>query len=216
MFAVVTPEKIHLPPGTVLRLLGTWQDYQALTQQLGDRTIPRVKYRSGEILLMSPLPIHGRQADVIADVVKVLLDHLEIDYTAFTPITMELPETSGIEPDYCFYIDNWAAVAGKDRINWEVEPAPDLVIEIDVTSYTDINDYLPYRVPEVWLYKKNRLIIYGLESDSYVPKTSSRYFPNINLSEMISECLQITSERNTSTAIRELRRKLANSGETLP
>lgn len=216
MFAVVTPEKIHLPPGAVVRLPGTWQDYQTLTQQLGDRTIPRVKYRSGEILLMSPLPIHGRQADVIADVVKVLLDHLDIDYTAFTPITMELPETSGIEPDYCFYIDNWAAVAGKDRINWQVEPAPDLVIEIDVTSYTDVNDYLPYRVPEVWLYKKNRLMIYGLESNSYTIKTSSRYFPNINLSEMIGECLQITSERNTSTAIRELRRKLANSGETLP
>ncbi len=216
MFAVVTPEKIHLPPGTVLRLLGTWQDYQALTQQLGDRTIPRVKYRSEEILLMSPLPIHGRQADVIADVVKVLLDHLDIDYTAFTPITMELPETSGIEPDYCFYIDNWAAIAGKDRINWQVDPAPDLVIEIDITSYTDINDYLPYRVPEVWLYKKNRLMIYGWEGNSYALKTSSRYLPNINLSEMISECLQITSERNTSTAIRELRRKLANSGETLP
>jgi hypothetical protein len=26
---------------------------------------------------------------------------------------MELPEISGIEPDYCFYIDKWAAVAGK-------------------------------------------------------------------------------------------------------
>jgi Uma2 family endonuclease len=215
MFAVVTPEKIHLPPGTVLRLLGTWQDYQALIQQLGDRTIPRVKYRSGEILLMSPLPIHGRQADIIAYVVKVLLDHLEIDYTAFTPITMELPEESGIEPDYCFYIDNWAAVAGKARINWEVDPGPDLAIEIDVTSYTDVNDYLPYRVPEVWLYKKNRLMIYGLEGNSYTLKTSSRYFPNLNLSEMIAECLQMTFERNTSTAIRELRRKLVNSGETL-
>lgn len=213
MFAVVTPEKIHLPPGAVLRLAGSWQDYQALTKQLCDRSIPRVKYRPGEILLMSPLPIHGRQAHIITMVVKVLLDHLEIEYEAFTPITMELPEESGIEPDYCFYIDNWAAVAGKDRINWEVDPAPDLVIEIDVTSYTDLNDFLPYRVPEVWLYKKNSLLIYGLEDDSYLLKTSSRYFPNINLSKVITECLQITSKRNTSTAIRELRRKLAN-GET--
>jgi Uma2 family endonuclease len=214
MFAVVTSEKIHLPPGAVLRLPGSWQDYQALTQQLGDRSIPRVKYRSGEILLMSPLPLHGRQAHIIAMVVMSWLDHFEIEYEAFTPITMELPEESGIEPDYCFYIDNWAAVAGKDRINWEVDPAPDFAIEIDVTSYTDVNDFLPYRVPEVWLYKKNRLIIYGLEDNSYSLKTSSRYFPSINLSEVISECLQTTSERNTSTAIRELRRKLANTGET--
>jgi len=36
---------------------------------------------------------------------------------------MELPE-SGIEPDYCFYIDNWKAVSGKERINWSVDPPP--------------------------------------------------------------------------------------------
>lgn len=208
MFAVITPEKIHLPPGTVVRFPGTWQNYRALVEQLGDRSIPRIKYRSGEILLMSPLPIHGRQANIIADVVKVLLDYLEQDYEAFTPITMELPEESGIEPDYCFYIDNWQAVAGKDRIDWSVEPAPDLVIEIDVTSYTDVNDYLPYRVPEVWLFKKHKLKIYQLQGEGYTAISSSRYFPNFNVSEIIAECLQIAAESNTSTAIRSLRRKL--------
>jgi Uma2 family endonuclease len=210
MFAVVTPEKIQLPPGTVMRLPGSWQDYQALTQQLGDRSIPRIKYRPGEILLMSPLPRHGREAHVIAMVVIALLDHLGRDYEAFTPITMELPEISGIEPDYCFYIDNWADVAGKDRINWGIEPSPDLVIEIDVTSYTNVNDYLPYRVPEVWLYKKNQLKIYQLQSDRYTVISSSRYFANINVSALITECFRIASERNTSVAIRELRQKLAS------
>jgi len=210
MFAVITPEKIQLPAGAVVRLPGSWQDYQALTQQLGDRSIPRIKYRPGEILLMSPLPRHGREAHVIAMVIIALLDHLGRDYEAFTPITMELPEISGIEPDYCFYIDNWADVAGKDRINWEIEPSPDLVIEIDVTSYTDVNDYLPYRVPEVWLYKKNQLKIYQLQSDRYTVVTSSRYFPNMNVLALITECFRIAFERNTSAAIRELRQKLAS------
>jgi Uma2 family endonuclease len=52
---------------------------------------------------------------------------------------MELPQESGIEPDYCFYIENWEAIAGKDRINWGVDPSPDLVMEIDITSYTDVD-----------------------------------------------------------------------------
>jgi hypothetical protein len=38
MFTVITPEKIQLPPGAVVKLPGSWQDYQILTQQLGDRT----------------------------------------------------------------------------------------------------------------------------------------------------------------------------------
>ncbi|MBW4688045.1 MAG: Uma2 family endonuclease [Komarekiella atlantica HA4396-MV6] len=209
MFAVVTPDTIHLPPGAIVRLPGSWQDYQALNEQLGDRSSPRIKYRDGEILLIAPLPEHGRRVSIIADVVKVLLDHLGQEYEAFTPITMELPQASGIEPDYCFYIENWKAIAGKNRINWSVDLSPDLVVEIDITSYTDVNDYLPYRVPEVWLWR-NQLMIYGLQGDHYTIETSSCYFPNINVSEVVTECLQIAYERNTSAAIRELRRKLAS------
>lgn len=211
MFAVVTPEKIQLPPGAVVRLPGSWQDYQALSQQLGDRSIPRIKYRPGEILLMSPLPDHGRKAHVAANAITVLLDYLGQEYDAFTPITMELPEESGIEPDYCFYIDQWAAVTGKARINWGIDPPPDLVIEVDITSYTDVNDYLPYRVPEVWLLKKNTLAIYSLQGDRYIVQPNSRYLPDINISQVINECFQIAYERNSSAAIRQLRQKLAQS-----
>ncbi len=209
MFAVITPKEIQLSLGTVVRLPGTWQDYQILSQQLGDRSSPWIKYRPGKILLMAPLVEHGRKIGIIADVVKVLLDCLGQEYEAFTPITMNLPESSCIEPDYCFYIQNWAAIAGKDRINWGVDPAPDLVIEVDVTSYTDVNDYLPYRVPEVWLLR-NQLVIYSLQGDRYNVNSNSRYFPSINISDLIQECFQIAKQRNTSTAIRELRRKFAS------
>jgi Uma2 family endonuclease len=71
MFALVSPEKIQLPIGAVVRLPATWQDYQILCQQRGDGSIPRIKYCSGEVLLMSPLPKHGRDASLIADIIKV-------------------------------------------------------------------------------------------------------------------------------------------------
>lgn len=48
-----------------------------------------------------------------------------------------------------FYNYNQHLAIAKDRIDWSNEPPPDLVLEIDFTSYTDVNDYLPYRVPEV-------------------------------------------------------------------
>ncbi|MEG4488075.1 Uma2 family endonuclease [Microcoleus sp. D2_18a_B4] len=208
MFAVVTPEKIHLPPGTFIKFSGNWQDYQALVAQLGDRPIPRIKYRPGEILLMSPLPVHGKQSHIIAMVAMVFLDYLGRDYEAFTPITMDLPEVRGIEPDYCFYIDSCATIIGKDGIAWGVEPPPDLVIEVDVTSYTDLDDYLPYKVPEVWLFKKNKLRIYDLQNDRYVESSVSRYFPNFNVSKVVEECWQMSRDRPTSTVSRELRRKI--------
>jgi Uma2 family endonuclease len=210
MYALVSPEKIQLPVGAIVRLPATWQDYQRLRQQRGDGSIPRIKYHSGEVLLMSPLPKHGRDAHLIANVITTLLDHTGREYDAFTPVTMELPEQSGIEPDYCFYIDHWQAVSGKERIDWCNEPPPDLVLEIDVTSYSDVNDYLPYRVPEIWLWRKNQLLVYGLQGTEYLNQAGSRYFPDIELPEVIFRCLQVAYNRNTSAAIRELKQRLEN------
>jgi Uma2 family endonuclease len=208
MYAVISPEKIEIPPGSVLMIPGSWEDYQTLSEQLGDRSIPRLKYRPGEIWLMSPLPEHGRNASLVADTIKAILDYLGKEYDSFTPITMKLPQRSGIEPDCCFYIDNWQAVSGKKRINWEVDPAPDLVIEIDLTSYTDVNDYLVYQVPEVWLFKSDRVTIYRLQNDSYLVNNRSCYFPDLDVLQLIADCFKVASDRNTSVAIRQLRQKL--------
>ncbi|MBD2297471.1 MULTISPECIES: Uma2 family endonuclease [Nostocales] len=211
MYALVSIDKIQLPAGSVVRLPATWQEYQRLCEQRGDGSIPRIKYRDGEVLLMSPLPVHGRDAHLIANIVVTLLDHDGREYDAFTPVTMTLPEESGIEPDYCFYIDNWQAVSGKKRIDWRQDPPPDLVIEIDVTSYSDVEDYLPYRVPEVWLFKKQQLLIYQLQGSIYQLQTQSRYFPGLDLHSVIAQCVQIAYQRNTSAAIRHLKQQLNNS-----
>ena len=211
MIAIVTPEKLKLSGGTVVHLLGTWKDYQVLIEQRGDRANPRIKYRPGEILLMSPLPKHGREANIIADIVKILLDYLGQNYEAFTPMTMDLPEIGGLEPDYSFYINNWEVAMGKDRINWNTEPPPDLALEIDVTSYTDVNDYLPYRVPEVWLYKKNNLLIHSLDGDSYKIVSRSSYFPELQIQEIVTQYLEIAIDCSTSVATRMLRQRFPSA-----
>lgn len=208
MYAVISREKIQLPAGTVVRMPGTWQDYCTLCQSRGDRSIPRIKFRDGEILLISPLPRHGREANILADIVKALLDSENRNYEAFTPITMTLPEAGGIEPDYCFYIDNWQAAVGKDRMNWQVDPPPDLVIEIDVSTYTAAEDYAPYRVPEVWLLKTSGLNIYHLQGEVYQPEFGSRYFPKVDLPMLITKVLETASAQGTGAALRELRQQL--------
>lgn len=208
MYALISREKIYLPPGSVMRMPGTWQDYCALRDSRGDGSIPRIKYRNGEILLMSPLPRHGREAHLLARVVEALLDSETRNYEAFTPITMDIPESGGIEPDYCFYIDNWQAAVGKDRIDWQVDPPPDLVIEIDVTTYTAAEDYAPYGVPEVWLFKKSGLKMYHLQGQTYQQQPMSRYFPTVDLPSLITQVLQIAAEQGTGVALRELRQQL--------
>lgn len=211
MYAVISHEQIQLPPGTVVRLPGTWQDYCDLRSSRGDRASPRIKFCQGEILLMSPLPKHGREAHLLARVVEILLETQDQNYEAFTPITMELPEAGGIEPDYCFYIDNWSSVVGQDQIDWQNTVPPDLVIEVDVTRYSAVEDYLPYRIPEVWLLRKTGLQIYTLQSEGYQRQSLSRYFPAIDLPALVDQVIRSASEQGTGIAIRDLRHQLDHS-----
>jgi len=208
IYALISRDKTQLPPGSVVRIPGTWQDYCALRDSRGDGSIPRIKYRQGEILLMSPLPRHGREAHLISRIVESLLDSQQRDFEAFTPITMELPEEGGIEPDYCFYIDNLSASLGKDHIDWSVDAPPDLLIEIDVTTFTDAADYWPYRVPEVWLLKRSGLQIYAWSEGGYQLQAASRFFPGLNMVDLVSELLKAASEKGSGRALREWRRSL--------
>lgn len=210
MYTIISPTELHLDPGSIVRLPGTWQDYCNLCDRRGDGSIPRLKYKSGEILLMSPLPRHGREAHLLARIVELLLESQNRNYEGFTPITLRDPEMRGIEPDYCFYIDNWQAAAGKDRIDWQTEPPPDLVIEIDVSSYTDVADYAPYGVPEVWIFRSTGLAIYQRQGSGYEPAIASRFFPTIDLPTLVTETLDRAAIDGSGTALRLLRQRLAS------
>jgi Uma2 family endonuclease len=211
MYAVISTDQIQLPPGTVVHMPGSWQDYLSICVGRGDSSIPRIKYFDGEIVLMSPLPQHGRLVHLLARVAETILEQQNRNYEAFTPITMELFDRGGIEPDYCFYIDHWKSVVGKNPIDWAVDPPPDLVIEVDVTSYTNILDFIPYKVPEVWLLKAGQLDIYQLESESYISKLNSQYFPGIDIKSLTEQCFETAKAEGTGAAMSELRQQLMGS-----
>ena len=86
---------------------------------------------------MVPLPEHGKQLDIIVDMVKVLLRHRGVRFDSYHETTMDLPEHSGVIPDHFFYIGE-LPVVGKRRIDWSCDPPPNLAIECDITSFTSV------------------------------------------------------------------------------
>lgn len=186
---IVKPNTIELPAGAVVRVPGTWQDYQILLEHLGDRTSPRVKYRHGELLLMVPLPEHGKQLDIIVEMVKVLLRHQGLRFDSYHETTMDLPDHSGVIPDHFFYIGE-LPVVGKRRIDWSSDPPPDLAIECDVTSFTSVNDYLPYRVRELWIVRQQKIKIYQFQDGRYSLVEQSQFFGGFDLNTIFSECIK--------------------------
>ena len=209
MLPTITPDKIDLPPGTLLHFPGTLADYEQILAQLGDRAIPRIRFRDNHILLMSPLSEHGNQIDVISDLIKALLRDRGKDWQSFHPVTLRRGKEAGLEPDACFYIDNYQAILGKRNLDMSIDPPPDLAIEIDVTSFTRIEDYISLAIPEVWIYKEGELNIYQFQGNSYLATETSQVFPNFPVKQTIPQYVSRAWQVGSSVALREFNQLLS-------
>lgn len=87
----------------------------------------------------------------------------------------------GFEPDACFYIANAERVRGKKEIDLNIDPPPDLLIEIDITnpSLNKLPIYSAIGVPEVWRYTRERLFALKIDVDSYTEVAESSVLPKV-------------------------------------
>ena len=49
MLPTITPERIDLPPGTLLQFPGTLADYEQLLTRVGDHSISRIRFRDNHM-----------------------------------------------------------------------------------------------------------------------------------------------------------------------
>jgi Uma2 family endonuclease len=95
-----------------------------------------------------------------------LAAELEIDFEAFGMATWRRPDLERrLEADQCYYIANVAIVWRGKEPNLEVDPPPDLAVEVDITSGSidRMTIYAHLRVPEVWRYDGRRLSMFHLQ-----------------------------------------------------
>ncbi|MGK7929945.1 MAG: Uma2 family endonuclease [Microcystaceae cyanobacterium] len=205
--------QLTVPQGQKLLIhdLG-WAEFESLLEELGEHRSSRIAYSHGTLEIRMPTPEHEVDKELLGDLVKILFDELEIDCECFGSTTFKSENMdSGIEPDQCFYIQNHALMRGKRRIDLSLDPPPDLAIEIDVTSKTQLDAYTNLGVPELWRYEKNQLRIYLLQEGDYQQVTTRSIFPRLAIQDLVGEVLAQSSEIGRSPALRAFRQKLRQS-----
>ena len=196
---------IELAPGSTVSIHNlSWQDFETILTDLGEKRNTRVAYYRGTLEIMSPLAIHETHR-IIADILKALLDMQGRDWEDFGSTTLKRPQVAGIEPDTCFYVQNAELVRGCTNLDLNDYPPPDLAIEADVTSTTTISAYEAMQVPEVWIYRDRQLKIYVFEDKHYCEVSISPTFPNLPLIDLIPQLVQQAIAQGTSRMLRELR-----------
>ena len=182
-------KRFALPPGQRMLLKDVnWQEFEAILEDLGENRASRIAYENRTLEIMSPLPEHETRKVLIGDLLKALMEELEIEFWSLGSTTFKNEFMGeGIEPDDCFYIENEVKIRGKERIDLRIDPPPDLALEIDVSSRTHPSIYQNLGVPELWRFEKGKLKIYVLRNGEYVESEFSPHFPNLPLTEVIPE-----------------------------
>ncbi len=201
-------KQIDIQPGQHLTLRQvSWKEFEAILEEMGEHRASRVAYYQGVLEIRMPLPEHEKVKILIGEVVNILLDELEIDWEPYGATTFKRSEMAvGLEPDDCFYIQNAALMIGKQRINLSIDPPPDLAIEVDVTSKTQLDAYLALGVPELWIYAEGKLQIFLLIEEEYQPVETSPIFGNLPIIEGILQFLHNSEVVGSSAARRGFRK----------
>jgi Uma2 family endonuclease len=174
------------PPDEIIHLSGiSWQTYETLLEELSDRRL-RLTYNRGNLEIMAPSPEHEFSKTLMGRFVETLAEESEVQIYPLGSTTFKRPKLSGAEPDECYYICNIDAVRGKKRLDLTEDPAPDLVVEIDVTSSSQsrLQVYADLGVAEVWIYDGESLVIQQLQNGTYITSLTSQFFLNIPIPEI--------------------------------
>jgi Uma2 family endonuclease len=165
----------------------SWETFEALLKDTAEDRSSRFAYDDGTLEIMTPLFEHENPKWNFGNFIVALAEELQIEIKSAGSTTLKKKITKkGIEPDNCYYIQNEAAIRGKNTLNLETDPPPDLAIEIDITS-SSVDKFAIYQtlgVSELWRYDGQDLKFYHSIDGQYVERESSIAFPIATVNEI--------------------------------
>lgn len=204
---------VKVPEGRVVLYDISWATYEDLLADLGENGGIRLAYDRGVLEIMSPSVEHEEYNRTLNLLVEILASERGIDIKNVGSMTVKRKTLGGgFEPDSSFYIQNAERMRGKSRFDAEVDPPPDLVIEIEITHplLEKLPLYASMGVPEIWRYDGERLKIFHLQEREYVERSESVAFPGLAAGTLSSWMAQSKTQRR-SVWIKMLREWVAGN-----
>jgi Uma2 family endonuclease len=218
-----TATEITSPPVHTGQLSGTdrcfilsgisWETYERLLADMQDSHAAHFAYDQGMLEIMAPSHEHESLKHVIAMLVEILAEEMEVDIHGGGSTTFRRKDLArGFEPDECFYIQHAELVRGKKQIDLAQDPPPDLIIEIDITrpSLNKFPIFAALGIPEVWRYDGARVAIFRLVDNDYVDRPESVALPKVT-SAILTEFIDASKQLKRPVWLRRVRARARSS-----
>ena len=166
----------------------SWNSYKMISDTLQDETPAHFTFDRGKLEIMVLSLKHENLKKVLAMLFERLCESLEIEIFAGGSTTFQREDLErGFEPDECYYVQNAEWMRGKDDVNLDFDPPPDLTMEVDVkhSSINRMSIFAAIGIPEVWRYDGKKLIFYLLENNQYSISEKSSALPLVESAKLL-------------------------------
>ncbi len=189
-----------------------WETYQALALDLAENPSKKLTYNQGILEIMTPLPEHELNKRFLGRIVETTTEFLGLEIFSLGSTTWSREDLQrGIEPDECYYITNEAIIRGKLDFDLNINPPPDLALEIDITSSSldRLSIYASLGIGEVWRFDGEDLFIYVLQNGVYELHDRSNVLSILTKKDVL-RFLQKRKQMGENALLREFRQWLQN------
>jgi Uma2 family endonuclease len=170
----------------------SWETYEDTIEEFNGKNNPRFYYEKGNLLIMSNSSEHEDIKDTLVYLIYIFTEEFRINARSLGSSTYQREDIErGFEPDSCFYFENEPLIRGVKRLDMTIHPAPDLIIEVDITSLSTNRQsiFAAFGVPEIWRFDGEKMQILKLEDSQYSEIQNSLALPKVT-AEMLTEFLQ--------------------------
>jgi len=175
-------------------------------------SVPRMTFDQGVLELMTPRRQHETIGRLIGRIVETYSEVRGIEILSCASTTFKRVDLDrAFEPDESYYIAHADQIRPKDEVDLQIDPPPDLVIEVEITSsaIAKLKLFAAMGVPEVWRHDGSRLAMLGLETrgaggGSYRTLEASLGLPGL-AATMIDAVLARRFEQGETALIKEFR-----------
>jgi Uma2 family endonuclease len=186
-----------------------WETYDALSEQRTG-SVPRMTFDQGVLEMMSPMREHENIGCLIGRLAEAYSEIHDIEIISVASMTVKRSSLSkGFEPDESYYVTHAAQMLSKTKMDFEIDPPPDLVIEVEITSSAieKLKLFAAMNVPEVWRHDGTQLTMYRLEDSSYREIPSSVELPGLEAGRINATLIHRNSIGETKL-IKEFRKSI--------
>lgn len=161
----------------------SWETYERILDEHNEVSNKHFAYCNGDLEIMVLGYQHEKFKQNLSELIVEIARILEIDYVGASSTTFrKKSKKKGFEGDATFYFKNADVVRAKKEIDLTTDPAPELVVEIDIThgSLPKFPIFSDIGIEEVWRFDGEKVTFYSLQNRKYKEISQSVCLSNIS------------------------------------